>query len=147
MSTQKNILLADDDADDRLFFEEVLKEVDVPVLLTTVVDGEQLMEILNKKNPKEPMIIFLDLNMPKKNGFECLRLIKKTEKLKNIPVVIYSTSCQQESINKMYDYGASYYLCKPNNFQKLKSSILHIFSIDMHTSFQQPSKEEFVIAY
>lgn len=141
------ILLADDDADDRMLFEEALKEVDDTTQLTTAVDGENLMEILEKEHPKNPLVIFLDLNMPKKNGFECLKEIKQTDKLKDIPVIVYSTSCQEESIDKMYEYGASYYICKPNNFKKLKSSIEHIFSVGLNKLFSQPAKKDFVIAF
>lgn len=138
-------MLADDDADDRLLFEEALKEIDEQSRVSTATDGEDLMNILNQK--PGPSVIFLDLNMPKKNGFECLKEIKRTERLRNIPVIVYSTSCREESINEMYEHGASYYICKPNNFTKLKHSIQHIFSIGVHKLFDQPSKEDFVIAY
>ena len=143
----KIILLADDDADDRLLFEEALKQVDNHTQITTAADGEELMEILGNKFQSASVVIFLDLNMPRKNGFECLKEIKRTEKLKNIPVIVYSTSCQQEAINQMYEHGASYYICKPNNFKKLTTSLQHIFSIGLNKLFPQPSKKDFVIAY
>ena len=143
----KFILLADDDADDRMLFEEALKEIDKQTQLTTANDGEELMDILDKKTQSGSFIIFLDLNMPKKNGFECLKQIRETENLKDVPVIVYSTSCQEEAINKMYEYGASYYICKPNNFKKLKTSIQHIFSIDRNKLLRQPSKKDFVISY
>ena len=141
------IMLADDDADDRLLFEEALKEIDRQTEITTATDGEELMNLLSQELQKNLSVIFLDLNMPKKNGFECLQEIRQKDKLKHIPVVVYSTSCQGESIDKMYEFGASYYICKPNNFNKLKNSIEHIFSIGLHKLFPQPSKEDFVIAY
>ena len=141
----KLVLLADDDADDRLLFEEALREIDHHTVITTATDGEDLMSILSQK--PDPSVIFLDLNMPKKNGIECLKEIKNTEGLRNIPVVVYSTSCREESINEMYEHGASYYICKPNNFTKLKNSIQHIFSIGFNKLFDQPPMEDFVIAY
>ena len=86
-----NILLADDDSDDCLFFKDVLDELNLPTLLTTVHNGEQLMEVL-LKSTELPDILFLDLNMPRKNGFECLSAIKQTKKLNQVPVIIFSTS-------------------------------------------------------
>ena len=106
------------------------------------------MKALYKTNQDDiPLIIFLDLNMPKKNGFECLQEIRKTDKFKDVPVVIFSTSCQQEAINKMYENGASYYICKPNSFLKLKTSIEHILSIGLKHLFLQPAMKDFVISY
>ena len=142
------ILLAEDDADDRLLFREALNEIDSNTSLSTVSDGEELMKALYKTNQDDiPLIIFLDLNMPKKNGFECLQEIRKTDKFKDVPVVIFSTSCQQEAINKMYENGASYYICKPNSFLKLKTSIEHILSIGLKHLFLQPAMKDFVISY
>ena len=142
----KTILLADDDADDRMLFEEALKEVADKSELMTAKDGEHLMQLL-QTHKNGPDVIFLDLNMPLKNGFECLKQIKESNKYKNIPVVVYSTSCQQESIQKTYDQGASYYICKPNTFQKLIESIRHIFAIDPQNLNSKPTMENFVIAY
>ncbi len=142
------ILLAEDDADDRLLFREALNEIDTSTSLSTVSDGEELMTALHKNTQMEtPFIIFLDLNMPKKNGFECLQEIRKSDKFKDVPVVVFSTSCQQEAINKMYENGASYYICKPNSFVKLKTSIEHILSIGLKSLFPQPPLKDFVIAY
>ena len=72
LQTNFSVYLADDDADDRLLFEEALLEVSGNVMLTIAKNGEQLMGILNTKTPPPPHLIFLDLNMPLKNGFECL---------------------------------------------------------------------------
>ncbi len=142
------ILLAEDDADDRLLFREALNEVSSDTSLSTVVDGEELMKTLHKNIQSEtPFIVFLDLNMPKKNGFECLLEIRKTAKFKDVPIVIFSTSCQQEAINKMYENGASYYICKPNSFLNLKTSIAYILSKGLKHLFPQPSLKDFVISF
>ena len=146
---EKNTLtvyLADDDADDRLLFEEALMEVSGDVKLTTAKNGEQLMGILNKSTPPPPHLIFLDLNMPLKNGFECLEEIKKDKKYKNIPVVIFSTSSQKEAIDQVYNKGADYYLCKPDTFQKLKKLLHTVFSIDHPGQTARRSREEFYIS-
>lgn len=141
----KSIYLADDDADDRLLFEEALMEISKNFALTTANDGEQLMKILDDNIPPPPNLIFLDLNMPLKNGFECLDEIKKDKKLKNIPVVIFSTSCQKEAIDKVYNKGANYYICKPDNYQKLKKVLNKMFTIDLSGTNLQPSRENFLI--
>ena len=85
-----NLLLADDDIDDCIFFKEVLEELPVESFLTTVKDGVELMKFLNTANL--PDVLFLDLNMPRKTGHECLSEIKKDQKLKHLPVIIFSTS-------------------------------------------------------
>src|SRR5688500_8306614 len=113
LGAEKSIFLADDDADDCTLFKDALKEVCAGTKLTTASDGEELMDILIETVPPPPDVIFIDLNMPRKNGFECLEEIKHSQKLKNIPVVIFSTSSQQDTINKVYDQGAHYYICKP----------------------------------
>ncbi len=82
---QLNILLADDDTDDCVFFKRALKELAIPISLTTVHDGEQLMDFLANKTNELPHVLFLDLNMPRKNGFECLSEIKSNEKLSQLP--------------------------------------------------------------
>lgn len=141
----KSIFLADDDADDCLLFEDALREVSQQIKLTTANDGIELMDILDQKVPPPPDVIFLDLNMPRKNGFECLTEIKHTEKLKNIPVVIFSTSSQPETINRVYEQGATYYVCKPGSFSKLKSIIQKVLDIDWNQHKTPRSKENFLI--
>ncbi|MGZ3902669.1 MAG: response regulator, partial [Bacteroidia bacterium] len=91
-----NILLADDDKDDRYFFEKALKTLSIKAQLTISEDGEKLMAYLLKHSEKLPDVLFLDLNMPRKNGAECLTEIKLHEKLKKLPVIIYSTSLHDD---------------------------------------------------
>ena len=99
-----NILLADDDPDDCLFFKEALSGSMLTTHLTTVPDGEYLMEMLNSTDAISD-VLFLDLNMPRKNGFECLSEIKLNGKLKSLPVIVFSTSFEQEVVNLLYDNG------------------------------------------
>ena len=139
------VYLADDDPDDRLLFEEALMEVSKNVELTTANNGEQLMKILDNVASPLPHLIFLDLNMPLKNGFECLDEIRKDKKLKNIPVVIFSTSSQKEAVDKVYNKGADYYICKPDSFHKLKEVLDRMFSIDLSGNSPRPAREDFLI--
>lgn len=128
-----SIFLADDDEDDCMLFEDALKEVNGEADLTVINNGEELMKALNKRVLAGPQIIFLDLNMPRKNGFECLQEIRKSQKFKDIRVVILSTSSQAGSVNKAFEEGADLYVCKPGTFQLLKKTIGKVLSINWGT--------------
>jgi CheY-like chemotaxis protein len=128
-----NILLADDDADDRSFFASALKELPVYTNLVTVNDGEQLMDYLSKNTDRLPDVLFLDLSMPRKGGFECLTEMKDDIKLKDIPVVMFSTSYTQDfnyelsMIKVLYKIGVQDYIRKPGSVVQLKELIFHSF--------------------
>lgn len=140
------VFLADDDEDDRMLFEDALKEVGASVGLTTAKDGIQLMHLLEQASPL-PDVLFLDLNMPLKNGFECLEEIRTTPRLQTLPVVICSTSSDKRSLDLVYQLGANYYLCKPNSFGKLKEALGAILAFDLHNQAFRPSREAFVLRY
>jgi CheY-like chemotaxis protein len=143
----KIIFLADDDADDRKFFEDALKQVTIPTNLTFASDGLELMSNLETViKPPPPDIIFLDLNMPLKNGFECLEEIRNTPKLKDIPIVIFSTTVNEEAVNKAYQHGANHYVCKPPSFQLLIKAVETVLTLEMWQK-PQPSKEKFVLEF
>ncbi len=141
-----SVFLADDDADDRFLFEEALLEVRKNVKITMLNNGEQLMKCLDEKNIQHPNLIFLDLNMPLKNGIECLEEIKKDNKLKDIPVIIFSTSNQKETINQVYIKGANYYMCKPDNFEKLKNLLDKVFTLNPSSSKERTNRDDFIIS-
>ena len=126
-----NILLADDDNDDCVFFAKALTEIPIDTRLTAINDGEQLMRHLVEHQQHLPDVLFLDLSMPRKTGYECLTEIKDNEKLKDLPVVVFSTSYprdskyEQDMINMLRDIGAHDYIRKPGNFEQLKQVIHH----------------------
>ena len=128
-SKQLNILLAEDDQDDREFFDTALKEIPIPTNLTTVNDGEQLMDYLYKNSGHLPSILFLDLNMPRKNGFECLCEIKEDETLKDMLVVMFSTAFpraiiyEENLIKTLLKIGAYEFIRKTDNLAHLKEVI------------------------
>lgn len=128
-NTLINILLADDDKDDRLFFENALKEITIPTQLKTVNDGEELMDYLDKNQEHLPDILFLDLSMPRKTGYECLTEIKENIKLKDIHVVVFSTSYTRDKVyelnlaNRLFEIGAQNYIRKPGDFKQLRNII------------------------
>ena|ERR1035437_859706 len=125
------ILLAEDDTDDCLFFDKALKEIPIATKLTTVRDGEELMKYLFANLNNIPTILFLDLSMPRKTGFECLTEIKENEKLKDLSVVMLSTSFpsdlnyEKDIVKMLYKIGAAEYIRKPNDFELLKMLILN----------------------
>ncbi len=117
------IFLADDDADDRLFFVDALSEISILTDVTLFEDGCALMTYLNGESPVLPSLLFLDLNMPMMNGEECLNDIRMEPKLANIPVIIYSTSLDPQQVENLRINGANRYLKKPENFNKLKLTL------------------------
>jgi CheY-like chemotaxis protein len=139
----RTILLADDDEDDRLLFEDALTQVSEEIALQTAEDGKRLLKLLNEENTL-PDVIFLDLNMPGKNGFECLREIRQQDKLKYIPVIIFSTGMQQEAVDKVYQLGANYYICKPSSFPALKKILAKALALNINPS-EQANRESFVL--
>ncbi len=120
------ILLAEDDRDDRFFFEKALKEINISTQLATVNDGDELMDYLFKNIHQLPDIIFLDLSMPRKTGYECLAEMKENILLKEIPVVMFSTfyardiNYEKNITDMLGNIGAHDYIRKPGSFEQLK---------------------------
>lgn len=140
-----NILLADDDEDDCMFFKDVLDELSIEVILNVVVNGVALMHYLENNLLNLPNVLFLDLNIPRKSGIECLLEIKQHEKLKHLPVIIYSTSANPEIIDLLYTKGAQYYICKPAGFSDLKSVINKALQLSHPINTLPLTKEDFVL--
>lgn len=144
MEKTLEIWLVDDDPDDCILFQTALEQISISSRLTVVYNGEQLMEFLNK-NIILPDILFLDLNMPRKNGFNCLTEIKKADRLKVIPIIVLSTSFRQTMADQLYVNGAQHYLRKPNTFLQLKTSIHKVIILALKPQFGRISKDQFVI--
>jgi len=145
MDKSYHILLADDDDDDCMFFREALEALHLSTNLTFVNDGEALMQLFIGNMEKLPDVLFLDLNMPRKNGFDCLMEIKKDQKLKEIPVVIISTSYDQAIADKLYITGASYYIKKPIGFSQLQELISIAIERITEKYIIRPEKEHFLL--
>ncbi|MES2478861.1 MAG: response regulator [Bacteroidota bacterium] len=139
------LLLADDDADDCIFFREALEELPIATHLNTVNDGVQLMQYLHQNERQLPHILYLDMNMPRKNGVDCLREIKLNPKLITLPVIIFSTSIDHDMAEQLHEYGAHYYIRKPAEFSKLKKVILRSIHLISEPRHQQPDKENFIL--
>lgn len=114
-------LLVDDDSDDSDLIVEVLTEIDSTVKYTYAMDGPEAFDMLEKGYL--PSIIFLDINMPRMNGWQCLSKLKANSRFKNIPVMMYSTSSFPHEIAKAFELGALAFFTKPNYFALLKKNI------------------------
>lgn len=139
------IALADDDADDRLFFEDAFEELKINTMVTTHCDGIALMSFLHHPDTILPNILFLDLNMPKKNGFECLLEIKKIEKFNDIVIAIYSTSSSEDDIENTFVQGANIYIKKPSDFEILKKILREVVTINWQYHTSKLNKDNFLL--
>ena len=111
-----NILLVEDNEGDVLLTKEALEETKVTYSIEVAFDGEMAVDILNKTgefaNCKTPDLIFLDINLPKKNGHEVLKFIKTTDRLRHIPVIMLTTSSYEKDINRAYQNYANCFITK-----------------------------------
>lgn len=123
--TTISILIADDDADDRLLTRDALRESKLANGIHFVEDGEELMDYLHRRgryatlDAPLPGIILLDLNMPRKDGREALQEIKQDPDLRRIPIIVLTTSKAEEDVARSYDLGASSFIIKPVTFEAM----------------------------
>lgn len=144
----RHIFLADDDSDDREIFAEALSEIASSAILTQAVDGLDLMTQLYVPPVPLPDIVFLDLNMPRKSGMDCLKAIREDQNgLQDLKIVILTTSSGFKDIEEAYKLGASLFATKPSSFASLKEMIRSILQKDWS---QQPARNsrtsQFVIS-
>ncbi len=141
-----HILLADDDEDDRLFFKEAFEEIKIQTIVNTVNDGVELIKYLLMPNVILPHVLFLDLNMPRKSGLECLREIKSDNRLKDIAVAIYSTSASDEDIEETFVKGANVYIKKPSDFSTLKKILIEVITINWQYQTSSLNRDNFLLS-
>lgn len=133
------ILIADDDTDDRLFMDRALRQSGYMQTIQFVEDGEDLMRYLRRQgtyteqNAPWPDLLILDLNMPRKNGFQALREIKDDPKLRRLPVVVMTTSSADEDVVKTYTLGVNSFVTKPFNFNRLVEMVTALKTYWMDT--------------
>ncbi len=139
------ILLADDDNADCLLFQEALNELPVVAEFSTVENGEQLIKRLTEQGDDLPDVVFLDLNMPRKNGFAALGEIKRNPDLEKLPVIIFSTAQEAYGVNQTYRDAAHYYIRKPTKFSELKKVIYEALKRITQENNPLPMKEDFVL--
>ena len=142
--TSKNIILAEDDEDDSLFFEEALKAVEDPPSMIRVKDGVELSILLHSLHPL-PDIVFLDLNMPRKNGAQCLAEIREDNQLQHLPVVVLSTTSTRTIVDAMYESGANLYIQKPSDLKLWTQAIAKVLHLDWNIHPPYSVKENFTL--
>lgn len=132
------ILIAEDDADDRFLLKTAFEENGFTDTLYFVENGVEVLEYLHKQinsnTSSYPRFILLDLNMPKKDGREVLKELKQHPSLKKIPVVIFSTTNNEQEMKRCYELGANSYITKPNSFDSLLKTVAALRSYWMQTS-------------
>jgi CheY-like chemotaxis protein len=119
-------MIVDDDEEDVELFCEALKEIDHDVECISASNGEDALFKLTKEESPLPDYIFLDLNMPRLNGKQCLKRLKIHSKLRDIPVIIYTTSKLKEDMEETRHLGAVHFLTKPNKLNDLRKAITYI---------------------
>jgi len=123
MRNSKPILLIEDDNVDVMTVERVFRDLKIANQLVSTSNGEQALEYLRTDGNKKPCVILLDLNMPKMNGTEFLKIVKTDESLKKIPVVVLTTSSQQQDVVESFDLGAAGYMVKSVDYGKFVETI------------------------
>lgn len=148
MNTNKatiEVLLVDDDSDDRNTFGDALSELKINTNLTMLEDGRNLLEYLENPSNKRPDILFLDLNMPYKSGVDCLMEIRQHSKYNDLSIAIYSTSSTDKDIEETFINGANIYIKKPNNFAKLKKVLSDVVQMNFQFHNSGLNKETFLL--
>jgi len=136
----RNILLADDDKDHAALFERILKREFPEVSIFHVTDGEQLIQYLHLNQVD---LLFLDLNMPCKDGYECLQEIRKDPSLHDLPIIVYSSSAHLSDIQKSFIHRADFYLVKPFSIDHLQTALKMILSVNWKEN--PPIKQHYFI--
>jgi CheY-like chemotaxis protein len=130
MKAKRTFFIVDDDIDDQDLFIEAVSEVDKSIECLSASDCEEALDLLKSRKIGKPDMIFLDLNMPRLNGKQCLAELKKEAHLADIPVIIYSTSAEKRDIEETSKLGAAHFLTKPNKFDELCKAISFVASKD-----------------
>ncbi|WP_343487321.1 response regulator [Allomuricauda sp. d1] len=140
-----HIVLADDDADDRMLFADAVDEIDITTSLKVFKHGQELMDYLMDESVLLPDIVFLDLNMPIKNGMQCLKEIRQTPHLAALCVAIYSTSSSEQDIEETFVKGANIYINKPTSFTKLKRTVEKVLRLNWQYHTANLNKHNFLL--
>ncbi|MDB5226719.1 MAG: response regulator receiver protein [Bacteroidota bacterium] len=127
MSTKRTFLLVDDDADDRDLFCDALDGI-LTCDCYTAINGEDALDLMRNQLRELPEIIFLDLSLPRMNGWDFLRTVKEDETFKHIPVIIYSGSSSDDDREYSLNLGAIHYITKPSDFNELRNRLAAVLA-------------------
>lgn len=143
MTPHLHVLLAEDEAEEKDFFIQGLKRLGLSYQISWAKDDKELFELLETEPNIDLAII--DLDMPGKNGKECLKEIKAHEKYKSIPVIVMTVSKNTPDINEVFEHGAHYYAIKPYSQRNYIETLRQIFTIDWKMPQPIPEKRHFII--
>ena len=121
--SSKPILLVEDDRIDTMTVKRALKDLKVTNQLICTTNGEEALEYLRDESKKKPCVILLDLNMPKMNGIEFLKIAKRKEELKRIPVIVLTTSREEQDVVESFNLSVAGYIVKPTDYKKFVEAI------------------------
>jgi CheY-like chemotaxis protein len=139
-----SVLITDDNAGWCEILSQAFADIAPSIAINIANNGRKLMETLNREAVELPDLILLDINMPGKNGLECLEEIKKDKRLKNIPIVIHSSSINASEVDISYQMGASLYMPKPDSYYELKHMLATMLQMDLQRT-ATPERKDFVI--
>lgn len=139
-----SILLADDDEDDRDFFTDIIHQVNGPVEVVCTTNGSELFKKLKQLSENLPDLLFLDLNMPGKDGRECLCEMKSNERFRGMQVIVCSTSSSPDDINYAYDKGADLYLVKPTSHGTYYDMLKNVLDMFLNKKLPVRDRQKFV---
>lgn len=131
MTQTPTLLLIDDDLDDQEIFELAVNEINIAAQCVYADNGFEALELLKNDPSFIPEYIFIDLNMPKMDGKKCLVEIRKISRLKDVPIIIYSTADDEKSLRDTKEMGASKYIVKPTNLPALVNTLAELFKISI----------------
>ncbi len=143
LATKKDILLAEDDTEDVLIFETALNDLEIPYILRHAENGDALFILLKDR---VPYILFLDINMPCKDGVNCIVEIRKNREYDRLPVVMYTSIINEKTIDECYQNGANLYLAKAYTLTALRQNLKKIFDIDWNSYLHYPPRNNFVLS-
>jgi len=138
----KDILLADDDEDDALIFKLALDQLDLTYELRRAENGELLFVMLKEKMP---YILFLDINMPCKDGFACIHELRKNKDYDSLPIIMYTSHLSQKYVEDCFRGGANFYLSKTEHFNELVAKLKKVFSFDWREYLHYPPSTQFLL--
>ncbi|MDI3321088.1 response regulator [Pinibacter soli] len=137
-----NVLIAEDDDDDYLIFSLAVEELSVQVVLSRAENGDILMKMLNENHPD---LLFLDILMPCRDGRQCIREIRADSKFDSLPIIVYSSLKDMETIEFCYRAGSNLYALKPSSLKEVKATLERIFAVDWKKMLYYPPLSQFVL--
>jgi CheY-like chemotaxis protein len=142
MEPAKNVLIAEDDDDDFFIFSEAIKEISITVILSRAENGEILIRLLEEKFPD---MVFLDISMPCVDGRNCLQHIRSNRRYDDLPVIMYTSISDFETVEFCYRQGSNFYVYKPNSYAELVEVLEKIFAIDWKKLMYYPPFSQYII--